>query len=97
MPERPVVNQIRTPEALASGVYANGVGVGISKLDFTIDFLVNLPPEEGALPDGQAVVVSPQQVVSRIKVNPSLAFQIARNLAVAMDAYEAQFGKIEDM
>ncbi|MDQ1392589.1 MAG: hypothetical protein QOF30_1566, partial [Acidimicrobiaceae bacterium] len=44
-PESPQVPQVRTPEKWHTGVYANGVGVWFTQTDFTLDFVVNLPPE----------------------------------------------------
>jgi hypothetical protein len=35
-------------------------------------------------------------VVARVKMPPSLLFQVMRNLAAAQDQYEAQFGAIPD-
>lgn len=95
--ELPQIPQIRTPENLTAGVYANGIAIGFSQLDFTMDFLVGLMTEEGQLPDGQRVNVLPSEVVARIRINPSLAWQIARNLTEVMQAYEDQFGKIRDL
>ena len=91
------VPQVRTPEGLTSGVYANGIGISFSQLDFTLDFLVGLMQEQGQLPDGQMVTVLPQEVVARIRINPSLVWQIARNLTEVMQAYEDQFGSIPDL
>lgn len=89
--------QIRTPEGMAAGAYANGVAVWSSPSEFTIDFLVSLPAEPGVNNDtGQAVMVLPQQVVSRVKIPPPLVFQLMRNLNSTMEAHEQQHGQIPE-
>jgi hypothetical protein len=95
-PGQPVVPQIRTPEDMTAGAYANGVSVWFSPTEFTLDFLVNLPPEPGTDPMGNQVVVAPQQVVARVKMPPPLAYQVMRNIGVSMDQYEAQHGAIPE-
>jgi hypothetical protein len=95
MPESQVP-QVRTPEKWNTGVYANGVGVWFTQTDFTLDFVVNLPPEVSQDPTGNQVVVSPQQVVARVKVPPPLVFQLMRNLSTNLDRYELQYGAIQE-
>lgn len=94
--EIPEVHQIRTPEGRTTGVYANSLGISISPLDFTLDFYVSLTEEQGALPDGQSVLILPQEVVARIWVNPSLVWRIARDLTDALQLYEDRFGAVRD-
>jgi hypothetical protein len=91
-----MVPQIRTPEKRAAGVYANGSGVWFTAMEFTIDFLVSLPVEQGTDPNGNPVMMAPQEVVARVKVPPPLVFEIASNIANAMDGYEKQHGKIPE-
>jgi hypothetical protein len=98
-PDSPVpktVNQLRTPEKWTAGVYANGLGVWSTQTEVTLDFIVNLPPEQATDQEGSPVAVIPQEVVARVKIPPPLLFQIMRNLAGAQDAYEAQWGSIPD-
>src|ERR1700722_16094799 len=98
-PNAPVpktVNQLRTPEELKAGVYANGLGVWSTQTEFTLDFIVNLPPEQASDSEGNPVAVVPQEVVARVKIPPPLLFQVMRSLAGAQDAYEAQWGSIPD-
>lgn len=90
------VPQIRTPEKLTAGAYANGVGVWFSQTEVTIDFMVNLPPEQGADQNGAPVLLAPQEVVARVKIPPPLLFQVMRNLAATQDRYENQWGPIPD-
>jgi len=96
-PQQPqMVPQIRTPERWTAGVYANGMGCWSSQTEFTLDFIVNLPPEQGTDPTGNQVVIAPQEVVARVKIPPPLVFQVMRNLAGAQDLYEKAWGKIPD-
>lgn len=89
--------QFRTPESLGPGAYANGCGVWSTQNEFTLDFLVSLPPEPGVHPDtGEPVIVGPQQLVSRIKLPPALIFQLMRNLNAALSQYEAEHGSIPE-
>ena len=67
-----------------------------SPLDFTLDFVVGLLQGEGQLPDGQRVIVLPEEVVARIRVNPSLVWQFARTLTDAMQDYEDVFAVLRD-
>ncbi len=96
MPESSQVPQVRTPEKWNTGVYANGVGVWFTQTDFTLDFVVNLPPEVGTDPDGNQMLLSPQQVVARVKLPPPLVFQVMRNLSTNLDRYEQQYGSIQE-
>lgn len=96
IPGAPQVPQVRTPEKWNTGVYANGVGVWFTQTDFTLDFVVNLPPEVGSDADGNQMVLSPQQVVARVKLPPPLVFQVMRNLSTNLDRYEQQYGSIQE-
>jgi Protein of unknown function (DUF3467) len=93
----PPVTQIRTPEGKSAGVFANGMGVWFTATEFTLDFLISLPTEVAAGPDGASLVVAPQEVVSRVKIPPPLVFHIMRNMNAALDQYESQHGKIRDV
>lgn len=88
--------QVRTPEKWNTGVYANGVGVWFTQTDFTLDFVVNLPPEVGQDGDGNQILLSPQEVVARVKLPPPLVFQVMRNLSTNLDRYEQQYGSIQE-
>jgi hypothetical protein len=90
------VAQIRTPEAWTKGAYANGVAVWFSPHEFTIDFVVSLPPEVGSDDAGKQVAIMPQEVVARVKIPPPLVFQLMRNLYATMERYEQQHGSIPE-
>jgi hypothetical protein len=85
--------EVRTPERWTAGVYANGVGVWSTQTEFTLDFLVNLPPQAGTGTDKPLSLV---EVVARLKLPPALIFQLLRNLSDALSKHEAQWGKIPD-
>jgi len=95
--EYPEVDDVRMPEGRTTGVYANGLAISFSPLDFTLDFLVGLTGEPVELPDGQRVLIRPQEVVARMRANPSLVWEIARNLTEAMQQYEDRFGMIRNL
>ena len=89
-----VVSQARTPEGLTAGVYANGILAWFVETDLTLDFFVNLPWEHGTGPEGDPAIIAPQQVVARVKIPPSMAIHVAKNLADAITAYEERYGAI---
>jgi hypothetical protein len=88
-PNLPGPVEVVVPEALAAGVYANGVGMWSTETEFTLDFLVNLPM---SAPDSQPQV----QVVARVKVPPAMVFKLLQGLANAQDLDEKQWGRIAD-
>lgn len=78
------------PDELRVGVYSNVMAVWNSgPHDFTLDFAVFDQPQETA----EGVVV-PAQVVARVKVPPSVIFQIATAIAKQVTTYEGTFGPI---
>jgi hypothetical protein len=66
------------------------VGVWHTGHEFTLDFSVTLPAHEGE--DGRPVL--PCQVVARLKIAPTLVFDLMRALNENMTKYEATFGEI---
>ena len=97
MDEQETLVQFRTPEALAPGTYANGCAVWSTQNEFSLDFLVSLPPEPGTHPEtGESVTIGPQQLVARVKLPPALIFQLMRNLNASMEQYEAEYGPIPE-
>ena len=82
--------EIRVPSDFEVGDYANMVGVWHTGHEFTLDFSVTLPTAEG--PEGSTIV--PCQVVARLKIAPSLIFDLMRALNENMTSYEAKFGEI---
>lgn len=90
------IPQIRTPESLAAGVYANGVVTWSTPSEFTVDFIVSLPAEQGRSPAGDDVILAPQLVVARVKIPPPLVYQLMRNLAKTLDEHEKRIGPVPD-
>lgn len=79
------------PAELQAGSYANMVSVWHTGHEFTLDFAVTLPPS----PNEQGAMVVPCEVVARLKVAPSLVFDVLRTLNENMTNYEAKFGEIK--
>ena len=82
------------PESNVAGVYANFLTVWHTAHEFTLDFATTLPPEQRAHEDGSPEVVIPAWVTGRIRVPPTLVFDIIRALNENMTTYEANFGSI---
>ena len=76
--ERPVNFNVQVPPDLEGGTYANFLGVWHTGHEFTLDFAVTQPadvPEDESEP-----VTIPSRVVARVKIPPSLIFDIMRSL-----------------
>ncbi|MFJ9367927.1 DUF3467 domain-containing protein [Nocardia sp. NPDC101769] len=87
--------EVIVPEAVSAGVYANGFTCWYNRTDFTLDCLVYLPTEPGAVtPAGQPMMRQPVQVTSRVKFPPALIFRLMQTLNDSMSNYERQFGPI---
>ena len=77
---------VNVPEDQAIGQYANLVGVWHTPHEFAIDFCVVQP----FLPDGPAA-----RVVSRVRIPPTIVFDLLRTLNQNLAEYEKAFGKIQ--
>ena len=80
------------PEDLQTGRYANILGVWHSPHEFTLDFSVSgqpIPPEGPGEPP-----IVPCDVVARVKVAPSLVFDLLEALNENMTHYEQNYGEI---
>ena len=80
--------QIQVPEALQAGAYANGAMVRHTPYEFTIDFFATQPPT----PEANVVQCL---VTARVKIPPTVLFDLLRALNENMTKYEAQFGEIK--
>ena len=80
--------RITVPEDVAAGVYANGAMVWHSPYEFTIDFFSTQP----TAPDAPDAV--PCLVTSRVKIPPTVIFDLLKALNENMTGYERQFGEI---
>jgi len=78
--------EISVPDALETGVYANAAGVWHTAHEFTLDFLTLKP---ATTPD-----LVPARVVSRVKIPPTVIFDLMRALNENMSQYEERFGPI---
>ena len=79
------------PDALSGGVYANFLGVWHTAHEFTLDFAVTQPAGLAQNPDGATVTRVPCQVVSRVKVPPTVLFDFLRTLNENLTAWEQNF------
>lgn len=91
--EPPTHYELRVPSELDGGVYANFLGVWHTAHEFTLDFAATMPAEPMETPDGPALRV-PCRVTARIKVPPTLVFEILKALNTNMTGYEERFGEI---
>jgi hypothetical protein len=81
--------ELRVSEELEPGVYSNFLGVWHTGHEFTLDFAVTQPPQEA-----DEVRVIPCRVVARVKIPPTLVFDIIKTLNDNMTRYEETFGEI---
>lgn len=86
--------EVIVPEAMSVGAYANGFTCWYNRTDFTLDFLVYLPTDQGVDDAGRPVMRQPAQVVSRVKFPPAMIFRLMQILNDSMSNYEQQFGPI---
>lgn len=89
----PTQYELRVPPDLEGGVFANFLGVWHTAHEFTLDFAATLPAEAVQTPDGPAVKV-PCRITARVKVPPTLVFDILKALNTNMTGYEERFGEI---
>jgi Protein of unknown function (DUF3467) len=79
------------PSELETGSYANMLGVWHSPHEFTLDFAVTMPIVPVDPGEPQTV---PCEVVARLKVAPSLVFDLLQALNANMAEYEQAYGEI---
>jgi hypothetical protein len=77
--------QINVPDEVASGVYSNMVLVWHTPYEFTLDFAAIEPGEGNRVPC---------RVVSRVRIPPTVIFDLMRALNENMSIYESKFGEI---
>lgn len=95
MTEPEVRFDVYVPDNQMAGSYANLLNVWHTAHEFTLDFATTMPPESAVDDLGNPVVRVPVQVVQRVKVPPSLLFEIMRALNENMTRYEESFGSIQ--
>lgn len=74
--------EIVVPPELVGGVYANFLGVWHTAHEFTLDFATLIPDERLALG------------VSRVRVAPTIVFDVSRRISDALARYEQEHGDI---
>jgi hypothetical protein len=77
---------LSVPEDQIPGQYANVVGVWHTPHDFAIDFCVVMP----FAPGGPAA-----RVVSRVRIPPTIVFDLLQTLNQNLAEYEETFGEIK--
>lgn len=82
--------QMRVPDDEEAGSYSNVLAVWHSPHEFTLDFAVTLP----ATQDAQGNVAVPARVVARVKIPPTVAFDVVRAVNDNLTMYEQKYGSI---
>lgn len=80
--------RIQVDDAVKHGMYANFLVVSHSPHEFTLDFCQVLPGGDGGI---QA------DVVTRLKVAPTMVGKIIRALNTNMTAYEDKYGMVKEI
>jgi hypothetical protein len=81
--------QVHVDDDRKHGTYANFLVVSHSPHEFTLDFCQVLPGGEPGKPRAE--------VVSRVKVAPTMVGKIMRALNTNMTAYEDKYGLVKDI
>jgi len=81
------------PPELETGRYANLLGIWHTGHEFTLDFSVTGPAMPPEAPDDPLTI--PCQVVARVKIAPSLVFDLLQALNENMTRYEESYGEIK--
>lgn len=82
------------PPEQEAGVYANTVAVWHTAYDFTIDFAATQLIQQTDPENPESSWIVPARVVSRIRIPPTLVFDVIRTINARMEAYEAEWGEI---
>ena len=80
--------QIKVDDAMKFGAYANFLVVSHSAHEFTLDFCQVVPGGEGRVN---------AEVVSRVKIAPTMVGKVIRALNTNMTSYEDKFGLVKDV
>ncbi len=87
--------EMQVPSELEGGVYANFLTIWHTGHEFTLDFSATQLPRTVDTDDPTSPVTVPCRVVSRVKIPPSLVFDVIRAINENMTRYEAAFGNIQ--
>ena len=88
-PARPKVN-VQVDDDLRHGVYANFLVVSHSPHEFTLDFCQ-------VMPRGDATGTVTAEVVSRVKIAPTMVGRVLSALNTNMTNYEDKFGMVRQI
>jgi Protein of unknown function (DUF3467) len=86
--------QVQVPPELEGGVYANFLSVWHTGHEFTLDFSATQPPQRLDPDEPSSPVNVPCRVVARVKIPPTLVFDVIRAMNENMTRYESVFGEI---
>ena len=75
--------EIKLPEGLAGGVYANNMVVAHTREEFVLDFMTLYNPRAGV-------------VTARVILSPGHLKRVVRALAENLTRYEARFGELSE-
>lgn len=89
----PPTFEVQLPSELELGAYANVLSVWHSPFEFTLDFATTLQAVQSG-DDAESVIV-PCRVVARVKLPPTVVFDVLRALNDNMTRYEASYGEIK--
>jgi hypothetical protein len=96
MAQEPSVRfEMSIPEGDLGGVYSNFLGVWHTPHEFTLDFAVTQQTVADTDDDGNPVMRVPCQVVARVRVPPTVVFDLLRTINENLSTYEANFGAIQ--
>lgn len=82
------------PPEMEEGAYAHTVAVWHTAYDFTMDFAVTQLAQPSDPEDSESPPVVPARVVSRVRIPPTLVFDLIRTINASMESYEAEWGEI---
>ncbi|SRR5712691_7361284 len=86
--------ELHLPPAHQSGVYANRLIVWHTATEFTPDFAVAQPAEPSDPEDPASPLISHAYVVARVKIPPTIVFDVIRAVNANMGKYEVEWGEI---
>jgi hypothetical protein len=86
--------QLNVPPELEGGSYANLLSVWHTAHEFTLDFSATQPAQPVNPDDPASGVLIPCRVVARIRIAPTLVFDVIRALNENMTRYEDKYGSI---
>jgi hypothetical protein len=93
-PEPTLTLQFYVPPEQEAGAYAHAFSIWATAYDFTLDFAVVQPPEPSDPDDPESPPIVPARVVARVRVPPTIVFELLRAINARMEAYEAEWGEI---